>query len=288
MPNIIFIFSVLGILLLILRRLPQATAQMENQGVEAPAHHALQEKGLPAQALSKVRVFFNFWTRKTWNFILEAKDLKPHAAAGYKMKKIFGGKLPTFSKPAASITIPVQSSAQAFNPPQQAQPQYKTEKYYLEIIKAEPKALSNYDALGKFYLDNENYEDARDIYLYLASHEPASPDYQARLAYCHYQTGEYRKAAERYKKSLALDSTQPNRYYNLALSLEASGNLEECVKIFEQAIQLEPAVKYYVSLSNAYLKMGNAEKAKKALLTAKKAEPYNETVRAKLQRFVKA
>lgn len=232
-PNIIFIFSVLGVLLIILRRLPEAAATRDEALAQPGAEKALIAKGLPAQAISRVKVTITTTVKKIWNFILEAKDLKPYAATGYRIKKIFGGKLPLslFSKP--------------FGGPQTLH-EVKNEQYYLDTIKLQPKNLTHYDALGKFYLDGENINDARDIYQYLVNHQPSSPDYQARLAYCFYQIKNFDKAAEHYQKSIALDSTQPNRYYNLGLSLEAAGRPEEAAAALKKALELEPQNEKYL------------------------------------------
>jgi len=271
-PNIVFIFSVLGILLIILRRLPEAIITEAGERYEPSADKKLLAKGLPAEALSKISTNLKFWVKKTWIFILEAKDLKPHAAAGYRMKKIFSRAVPHFKKPAP---LPITTN------------DVKNEQHYLDMIKLQPKNYGHYDSLGKFYLENNNFSDARDIYQYLASHQPANPDFQARLAYCFYQTKQYILAAEHYQKSLSLDSTQPNRYYNLGLSLEAAGKMPEAVKNFEQAINLEPKnSKYYLSLSNVCSKMGNRKKAKDLLLTAKEFDPENELIKAKLQKYI--
>jgi len=271
LPNIIFIFAVLGILLLILRRLPEAAAATEQASLETGVREKLLAKGLPARAFSKVSTFVKFWTRKIWNFILEAKDLRPHAAAGYRMQKIFNGRLPGFKPALAPQPITTH--------------EVKSERYYLDMIKLQPKNLSNYDLLGKFYLEQTNISDAKDIYEYLVNHEPGNPEFQARLGYCYYLLKQFGKAAAHYEKSLALDSTQPNRYYNLGLSLEGEGKLDEAVKNFEAAIALEPSVKYYVSLSNVYLKLNNGSKAREILRKAQALEPQNEIVKAKLEKL---
>ena len=142
LPNFIFIFAVLGILLLILRRLPEAAATTEQALLETGAREKLLAKGLPAKAFSKVSTFIKFWTRKIWNFVLEAKDLRPHAAAGYRMQKIFNGRLPGFKPAPAPQPITTH--------------EVKSEQYYLDMIKLQPKNLSNYDALGKYYLERES------------------------------------------------------------------------------------------------------------------------------------
>jgi tetratricopeptide (TPR) repeat protein len=269
-PSVILILSVLGILLLILRRLPEAGNFMEQAPVEANVHQKLLAKGLPAEAFSKVSKFFKFWTKKIWNFVLEAKDLKPHSAAGYQMKKIFNGRLPGFKAQAAG---PAVADGE------------KDEQYFLDLIKSDPKNLFNYDLLGRFYLERASFTDAKDIYEYLASHEPGNAEFHARLGYCFYQDKQFEKAAQAYQKSLALDSTQPNRYYNLGLSLEGAGNLEEAVKNFEIAVSLEPTVKYYISLSNALLKQNNGPRAREVLQKALALDPQNETVKAKLEKL---
>ena len=269
-PNVILILSVLAILLLILRRLPEAGDLVEQTPASAGVHQKLLAKGLPAEAFSKVPTFFKFWTKKIWNFVLEAKDLKPHSAAGYRMQKIFNGRLPGFKAQAAKPAMPAE---------------VKDEQYFLDLIKSDPKNLFNYDLLGRFYQEQASFADARDIYEYLASHEPGNAEFQARLGFCFYQEKQFDKAAERYAKSLALDSTQPNRYYNLGLSLEGAGNLEEAVKNFETAVSLEPTVKYYISLSNALVKQNNGPQAREVLQKALALDPQNEAVKSKLEKL---
>jgi tetratricopeptide (TPR) repeat protein len=275
LPNIIFICAVLGVLLLILRRLPEAAAQGEQELPELPADQKLLAKGLPAVALSKSKMFLKFWVKKIWNFVLEAKDLRPSAATGYRMKKMFSHALPAFKTPPTLQAPPITTH------------DVKSEQYYLDMIKLQPKNLSNYDALGKFYLSQSNFTDAGDIYEYLASHQSGNAEYQARLGYCFYLGKQFEKAAASYQKSLALDSTQPNRYYNLGLSLEAAGNLGDAAKSFEQAINLEPKnSKYYISLSTAYIRLGRKEQAKVVLQTAQGFDPENENIKAKMARFI--
>jgi tetratricopeptide (TPR) repeat protein len=270
-PSIIFIFAVLGILLLILRRLPETDSAQEQTPADAGAREKLLAKGLPAKAFSKVAVFIKFRTRKVWNFILEAKDLRPHAAAGYRMQKIFNGRLPGFRSQPPFQPVTTHD--------------VKSEQYYLDMIKLQPKNLTNYDLLGKFYLEQESFADAKDIYEYLCNHEPGNPEFQARLGYCYYLDKQFLKASERYKKSLALDSTQPNRYYNLGLSLEGAGKLNDAAKNFENAIALEPSVKYYIGLSTVYLKLNNGIKAREVLQKALALEPENELVKTKLEKL---
>ena len=270
MPNIIFIFAILGILLLILRRLPEATVIESVRPKEVSPELKLQDKGLPAIAVSKLRAFFSLYLGKLWNFLLEAKDLKPTAVAGYRIRKLFG------YKGEVQNTLPPQGLVPA--------PEVKDEKYFLEAIKQQPKNRGHYDALGKYYIGKGNWQDARDVYLYLVKHEPANADFHSRLAKCFYQLGMYAKASQHYRQSLALDSSQPSRYYNLGLSLEGQAQNDQAIEAFREAIALEPKnIKFYLSLSNVYLKTGKTAKAKEALKQAKALDPDNENIKAKMK-----
>ncbi|MCL5666655.1 MAG: tetratricopeptide repeat protein [Patescibacteria group bacterium] len=268
-PNLIFILAVAGILLLILRRLPEAAALQASEPKQLPVEARLLDKGLPAMAVSKIQSWLKFWIKKIWNFALEAKDLRPTAVTGYKIRKIFGNKFapqqPIMSPPLTTHEI-------------------KSERYYLDTIKLDPKNLGNYDALGRYYLEKLNFQDARDIYDYLAKHEQANADYHGRAAYCCYKLGDFPQAVIHYEKSVSLDTTQPNRFYNYGLSLEACGKMEEAIKAFKQAIVLEPKnSKFYQSLGTVFVKMKNLGQAREALQNAQKLDPENESLAARLR-----
>jgi len=205
--------------------------------------------------------------------MLEAKDLKPTAITGYNLKKIFGnrhlGAQKTQTHPSTTQDI-------------------KDEKFFLEAIKKEPKNFTHYDSLGKYYLEKNSFTDSRDIYEYLTNHQPTNGDYSARLAYSCYQLKQYDQAAIYYERSLALDSAQPNRYYNLGLSWEALGQPSQAEHAILSAIALEPKnSKYYISLSNIYSKMGEQVKAKTILEQARHFDPKNETLKEKISKLGK-
>lgn len=264
LPNLIFILSVLGILALILRRLPEAS-ELHRQEERLPVEARLQSKGLPAAAVSGSKTAALFLGKKVWNFMLEAKDIKPTAAAGYRIKKLFGARFKPHNPKPAEAQTPVETSP--------APTAVKDENYYLDAIKKNPKNLVNYDALGRYYIEAGLAVDARDIYQYLTRHQPGNADFHARLAYCFYMLKDFAKTADHYRKSLTLDSTQPNRYYNLGLVLEVLGKNQEAATALSQAIALEPSnAKFYVSLSSAYQKIGQPEKAQAAIDKARQLE----------------
>ncbi len=253
---------------MVLRRLPEAAAEAEKPKASEIAALKLVDKGVPAIAISKIKTFFMYWGKKLWHFVLEAKDLRPQAIAGYRMRKLFGQR---------------QSLPKALTEGGQ---KIKGEDYFLGLIKSDPKNLTNYDALGKFYLEESNTEDAIDIYKYLTEHDRANADFQARLAYCYYQIKDFENTALHYEQSLALDSSQPNRYYNLGLVREALGKNQEALEAIGRAIVLEPNnSRYYLSYSNVCLKLGLNDQAMNALEKARAVDPENEKVTQKLDQI---
>ncbi len=284
LPNIVFIFAMLGIVIIILRHLPEA---VKAEQAQVSVEQKLTEKGLPARAVSSARATLKLWLRKLWNFVLEAKDLRPHSVAGYKIRKIFGSQhAPTQSLsqvPAAShpIQTATESTHKQFAAATQPKP---SEQDHLEAIKQDPKNLYNYFLLAKFYADSSSFQDAVDVLEYLTKHDPTNAEYYAKLAACQYKLGRFAEASSHYKTSIGLDSTQPNRYYNLGVSLEAEGKFEEAAATLEQAIKMEPKNnRFYISLSNVYLAVGNKDAAKEVLLKAKNNDPIDNTVLEKLK-----
>lgn len=234
-PNIIFVIALVGVILIILRHLPAATAE-ETVGKELVAsEQRLMEKGLPVLWASKFKTWIVFWGQRGWHFVLEAKGIKHQAHVGYRIKKIFHKN--TASRP---VFKPVEHSMDSVMPVL-----VKDEAYFLAEIKQNPKSLENYSGLALLYTQAKNFEEARDIYEYLVKHDSGNADYHARLGYAHYLLDNFEKAIESYKKSLALDSAHPSRFYNLGLSQKAFGDEKGAAVAFKKALGLEPKNRNY-------------------------------------------
>jgi len=232
-PNIILLIAILALVLIIARRIPEATKAEEEE------QHS---SGVPAQAPSGWRVAFVFALKRLWHFILEAKDLKPQAHTAYRIKKIFKKKQQPIG-PAKGLYKTV--------PPEEPKPKLPgTEAELLEFIKHNPKDLQGFVRLAKYYLDKDQFTEAVGVYEYLTKLEPGNPGFHAKLGFAYYQIENYERAVESFQKSLALDSAQPNRYYNLGLAQEAIGEMTAARKAFKQAQSLDPQnSKYRIALN---------------------------------------
>ena len=269
LPGILLIVAIVGIALIILRHLPQALEQEKHQD-DYKALQNLSQKGLPAKAITRLSYTLRLWKKRIWNFLLETKDLKPQNLAGYKIKKIFGNHAAGAVR--TQVAVPTTTV------------EVRNEQYFLSEIKKQPKNLTLYSDLGKYYMERGNLDDAKDVYQYLTQHDPGNSDHHSRLAQCFYKLRDFQKAVQSYDRSLKLDSTQPNRYYNKAVCLEAMGKNRDAAEALKRAIALESSnPRYYLALSACLARTGERNEAKVALLQAKKLDPKNKEVLEKLK-----
>src|SRR5437879_3503683 len=98
---------------------------------ELPIEQKLSGKGLPVQAISGIKTMFRLWTKKVWNFVLEAKDLKPTAVAGYKIRRMFRQKSNDNAATNTAASQQAQPAAQVIRIPKEV----KDERFFLEKIK---------------------------------------------------------------------------------------------------------------------------------------------------------
>ncbi len=227
LSNLTLLISILGIIVLVLRRLPQAvqedtraTALLNESG------EALADKGLPAKAISNTRSWFKLATHKMWQFMLEAKGLKHAPKINYNFKRILKKNTDTDTQP----------------------PIARSEQYYIDLIKRHPKDLFNYDQLGQFYMEARKYTDAANVYEYLSKHEPSNSAYFAKLGLSRLHAQQFEQSAEAYNQSTKLDPSHPNRFYNYALAFQGQKQWKESAKILKKALELDPQNRKYSDL----------------------------------------
>ncbi|QQS23358.1 tetratricopeptide repeat protein [bacterium] len=223
--NITFIVSILGVIFMVLRRLPEATIQDKNKPdskkdrIEAAneAGSVLSAKGLPVKAYSKSKVILKTIGHKAGQFLLEAKGLKQAPKITYTFQKVFQN-IKADTNPAL----------------------VKDEKYYINLIKRNPKDDSYYDLLGQYYLEHKKMEDALNVYEYLITHAPTETSYWVRLGLAALFLNNYKKAEQAYEKAVQLDPTNPSRFYNLALARQGMKRFAPALEAIKKALELDP------------------------------------------------
>ena len=229
LPALIFFFSIFGIIFILLKKMPNSSEQNLNEDftehTSSPENN-LSAKGLPVLKFSKIKFYGKFYITKLWRFALEAKEMAPSGKAVLKIKKLF------LAKPK------LQEISQFLETDEEIMSKKNEEDFFADI-KREPKNLNHYDNLGKLYLTQNKFSDAKDIFLYLTSHNSAQADYWARLGFSAFRLKDFPLATEAYKKAIALDSSKPNRYYNLALCFKAQGLIQEAQDSLQKALEID-------------------------------------------------
>lgn len=226
--NLILILSILGVIILVMRKLPQAVGQQRKEELNddsGQAGEALAEKGLPTKTASRIKAVAKIVWHKIWQFMLEAKGLKHAPKINYNFKRILKKNNEEEKKPIA-----------------------RGEDYYIKLIKRHPKDLTYYDQLGHFYLEARKYTDAANVYEYLAEHSPTNSVYFAKLGLAQLHDQEFAKSELAYKQAIKLEASHPNRFYNLALSLQGQKKWKDGVKALDSALELDPTNRKYADL----------------------------------------
>lgn len=226
--NLILILSILGVIILVMRKLPQAVGQHREDKLSdetGQAGEALAEKGLPTKAASKIKAATKIIWHKIWQFMLEAKGLKHAPKINYNFKRILKKNNLEEKKPIA-----------------------RGEDYYIKLIKRHPKDMTYYDQLGQFYLEARKYTDAANVYEYLAEHSPTNSVYFAKLGLSQLHDQEFSKSEAAYKQAIKLEASHPNRFYNLALAQQAQKKWKDGVKALDSALELDPTNRKYADL----------------------------------------
>lgn len=227
--NLILILSILGVIILVMRRLPQAVGEHKEEKLAdtgPEVGEVLAEKGLPTKAASRVRSLGKIVGHKVWQFALEAKGLKHAPKINYNFKRILKKDKDPETKP----------------------PIARNEDYYIELIKRHPKELVYYDQLGQFYLEARKYTDAANVYEYLTEHGPTNSSYFAKLGLAQLHDQEFAKSQEAYSQAVKLDPSHPNRFYNLALACQGQKMWRGAVRALDSALELDPENKKYADL----------------------------------------
>jgi tetratricopeptide (TPR) repeat protein len=224
--NVILLASIVGLIVLVLRRLPEATSAEQVQSRLEP-EAKLAAKGLPAKAVSRTKVIIRMVWQRMWKFMLEAKGLTHTPSVNYKLKRMWSKNAETQQVESAKTNA------------------VRTEKYYIDLIKRHPKDLQYYADLGNYYLDKRQFADAANVFDYLVKHDPLNSNYFARLGFCKLNQQQYHPAIRAYERAIELDPSHPNRYYNIAIAYRAERQWKQAAQVLKKAIELEPTNRKY-------------------------------------------
>ncbi len=165
------------------------------------------------------------------------------------------------------------------------------ELFQMAVNKDKTFAIA-YSGLADTYLlsSYRGYEDP-DIMLMVAKKhidmalglDTSSGEIQATLGYWHYQTFNWKEAERIYRKSIGLNPNQSNVYLWLAILLEAKGEQEEALNIYNQGSEVNPAWDYLIQNKIRALANSNSQeeaiRIQKELIEKTAYDPMNQKSR---------
>ena len=141
--------------------------------------------------------------------------------------------------------------------------------YYKRAISIDPHYSDALNNLGVTFLELENWDEAAR-YFKMALKNPlySTPEKaNANLGYALYKKGNYPEAEKSLKASLTKYPESFRSAYVLGLVYTNLGKVGEAIELFHKAVELAPGyIDAHWKLANAYLRVGNNEKALKHFL----------------------
>lgn len=276
-PQLVVFFSILSIIIIVLRRLPEVTVA-EEDGQD------LLPESVVGFGPKKILDALSTWSKKIVTlFLAYAKAAKEHSGKvnylerfskalrldpvrpRFKAKQTAGGALD------ANVLTPDTASLD------------QSEKILIEIIQKNPSDKSAYENLGKLYLDRNKYTDAEEVYEYLTRNYPQEDAYFSKLGTVYFNLKKFDQAANAYNSAIALRGDLPNRYINLGLSHEAMGDFAAAAQAVRKALEKSPDnLSYLALLSEFLIKAGQTAGAQEILERILELEPTNAQARQRL------
>ncbi|MDP3028610.1 MAG: tetratricopeptide repeat protein [Deltaproteobacteria bacterium] len=156
----------------------------------------------------------------------------------------------------------------------------KAIKVLSQAVKIEPDSYEYIKSLGDIYYAIDNYKQAIQYYekaLFLLSSDSnrswyidyAKSRVYSSLARSYYETGEYAKATNAYKKAIELDPKNTGALYRLGLAYWQLSQYPEAISVFSLYIEAKPDDPYaHYFLGRAYHENKNYDSARSAYLKA--------------------
>ncbi|MFA4819114.1 MAG: tetratricopeptide repeat protein [Patescibacteria group bacterium] len=272
---VIFTLAFLGLVGLILRKLPilkvidvEQVEDVKQQEVK----NSLVEARLIRQLVevSKRIKHIGAPIKKYWHKLLAWQQNKLE-----NWEKTVEQKIADRTAPARVMADALAKAEELFNKGELK----KAEVVYLQFISQHPRQLEAYQCLAELYLEMRDYEQAREVYEYLANQ---GQDLESSLGLARVASGQglLDEAKTQYLNSLArINSAQP--HFELAKIYNQLGNIKDALEHLNEARLLEPnnprVLDFYIELS---IVNGQLTDAQSALDVLKEVNPENQKIAA--------
>lgn len=151
----------------------------------------------------------------------------------------------------------------------------KAELEYVNALKLDMHNIDVYKKLADLYFQNKDYEKAKETYEYILRVKEDGYLY-SKLGDISKNIGDLNQAASNYSKSIAIESSNPMHYYNLAKINLKLDQIEESLENIKKAVNLEQGnPKFLDFLLDLSIIMKDKDLANKTLLRLKEVNPDN-------------
>jgi tetratricopeptide (TPR) repeat protein len=275
-PQFLVILSILTIIIIVLRRLPEVTiVEEEPNGLESQIGADKVSRGLLRKLIE--------WVKKLAGIVVYyAKAAKEHSVKVNYLER--------FSKALHLDTVKMRVRPRSVNKPAVAPDEKeaiesidRTEQRLIEKIQKNPADRAAYEELGKLYLEQKNYQDAEEVYEYLTRNYETEDGYFSRLGTVYFNLKKYENAIAAYNRAIELRSDMPNRYINLSLCYEAIEDYAQAAEAARKAVKLDQEnITYLALLADLLLRSGQKSDAIETLERLLELDPVNESARQRL------
>jgi len=115
----------------------------------------------------------------------------------------------------------------------------------------------SYIEKGKYYIKNELYQDAINVYKEATSQNPRDAEAYLYLGEVYDRLGRYQASVDAYKEAINIKPDYPAAYVNLGITYSKLGLDEEAIGTLEKSIGLKPeTTEDQLSMAEAYLTLG--------------------------------
>ena len=133
--------------------------------------------------------------------------------------------------------------------------------YYQEAVLTDAEYAPGHNSLGIVYALRREYKNAIEHFEKAIAIRPSEPVYCVNLADAYRVTGEHDKAIQYYGDALKSNPNDASTLNALGLTYSQKGEYERAIQTYLQALSIEKNPIYLSNLGNAYRISGNTEEA---------------------------
>lgn len=151
----------------------------------------------------------------------------------------------------------------------------EAERYFLKVIKLNPKEPQAYHFLGMIYLRQKEYEGAVEVLKMAVGLNALNDTALNNLGLAYFNLKKYEEAIEYFQKSIQLNDKIAHRFVNLGLAHQGQKDFEKAALDFENAVRIHENVENITLLAKNYLKLEDKKLGRKTLERLLEIDPSN-------------